>query len=265
MDFIKEKIRVMTEKLNSLVVLNQENVEYTYMECPQYKVNNTPPGLDEAWKPYEPNVLFSGIDTHYWLRMHIKAIEPQEGTEFRLSVKTGREGQWDATNPQFTVFVNGVTTQALDTNHTWLPLEYGQDYDIYMYLYTGMKEGHFEVHASLQTVDLRIEALYYDVHVPYQAICEIEPESYDYIKIRNCLDKALLNLDLRHVYSKDFYASVQATIDYLKKEFYEGICGNSESIVTCIGHTHIDVAWLWTVAQTREKAQRSFSTVLNLM
>ncbi|MFQ9762260.1 MAG: hypothetical protein ACLRYE_03055 [Gemmiger formicilis] len=22
----------------------------------------------------------------------------------------------------------------------------------------------------------------------------------------------------------------------------------------CVGHTHIDVAWLWTLAQTREKA-----------
>ena len=36
-------------------------------------------------------------------------------------------------------------------------------------------------------------------------------------------------------------------------------------IATCIGHTHIDVAWWWTVAQTREKVGRSFATVLKLM
>ena len=36
-------------------------------------------------------------------------------------------------------------------------------------------------------------------------------------------------------------------------------------MVNCVGHTHIDIAWLWTLAQTREKAQRSFSTVLRLM
>ncbi|MFR5854030.1 MAG: hypothetical protein ACLUE8_06690 [Lachnospiraceae bacterium] len=36
-------------------------------------------------------------------------------------------------------------------------------------------------------------------------------------------------------------------------------------IATCIGHTHIDVAWWWTVAQTREKIARSFATVLKLM
>ena len=36
-------------------------------------------------------------------------------------------------------------------------------------------------------------------------------------------------------------------------------------VVHTIGHTHIDIAWLWTVGQTREKVVRSFSTVLYLM
>ena len=31
------------------------------------------------------------------------------------------------------------------------------------------------------------------------------------------------------------------------------------------GHSHIDVAWLWTLAFTREKCGRTFSTVLRLM
>ena len=46
---------------------------------------------------------------------------------------------------------------------------------------------------------------------------------------------------------------------------YQETCGGSQAVVDCIGHTHIDVAWLWTLAQTREKAQRSFATVLALM
>ncbi|HJC30826.1 MAG TPA: alpha-mannosidase [Candidatus Anaerobutyricum faecale] len=35
--------------------------------------------------------------------------------------------------------------------------------------------------------------------------------------------------------------------------------------VHAVGHTHIDVAWLWRLKHTREKAQRSFATVLRLM
>ena len=41
--------------------------------------------------------------------------------------------------------------------------------------------------------------------------------------------------------------------------------GDTGAVVHCIGHTHIDVAWQWTLAQTREKAQRSFATVINMM
>lgn len=35
--------------------------------------------------------------------------------------------------------------------------------------------------------------------------------------------------------------------------------------VHCVGHTHIDVAWLWRLKHTREKAVRSFSTAVELM
>ena len=38
-----------------------------------------------------------------------------------------------------------------------------------------------------------------------------------------------------------------------------------DCILHCVGHTHIDYAWLWRVKHTREKIARSFSTVLRLM
>lgn len=44
MDFIKEKIRVMTKKLEVCKSLRKETVDYFYVECPEYKTNNIPPG-----------------------------------------------------------------------------------------------------------------------------------------------------------------------------------------------------------------------------
>ncbi len=72
-------------------------------------------------------------------------------------------------------------------------------------------------------------------------------------------------LDLRTPYSDAFYASVREAREYLKTNLYEALGGHDDVIATCIGHTHIDVAWWWTVAQTREKVCRSFATVLKLM
>ncbi len=288
MDFIKEKIRVMTEKLDQLRTVASIPINYEYTPCPEYKTSNTPPAADAGWITAGDKTLFDGADTHYWLHVKVPknitaeaggrdAARPAEdykensgeaaaeNPELRLSVKTGHEGEWDATNPQFTVFVDGSTEQALDVNHTWYPLEHGREYNIYLYLYTGKQGSNFPVDIKLDVVDLETEALYYDIHVPYLAMLELDENSYDYIKIRDCLDKALLLLDLRDVCSSEFRESVRRVRTFLKENFYNKICGSSEASVSCIGHTHIDVAWLWTVAQTREKAQRSFSTVIQLM
>ena len=58
---------------------------------------------------------------------------------------------------------------------------------------------------------------------------------------------------------------MKAAREYLRRHLYEELAGYDEVVATCIGHTHIDVAWWWTVEQTREKVARSFATVLKLM
>ena len=63
-------------------------------------------------------------------------------------------------------------------------------------------------------------------------------------------------MDCRVPGSEAFFASVRSARDYLKEALYDRYCKEQETTVICIGHTHIDVAWLWTLEQTREKVQR---------
>ena len=265
MDFIQEKIRVISDKLKEIMCVSSERVSYSFVECSEYKKGNTPPGPDADWKEAEVFQRFAGIDKHAWVHFTIDPIDAKDGIEPRISVKTGREGQWDACNPQFIVYLNGKNTQALDVNHTWLPLEFGKKYDVYMYLYFGMMPGDFGCDISINQIDLRTEALYYDISVPYEAMKLLQEGSMDYVKIRNSLDKATLLVDFREFYSADYYKGIDNALSFMRDEFYGKVCGNTQGVVSCIGHTHIDVAWKWTVAQTREKAQRSFSTVINMM
>lgn len=58
---------------------------------------------------------------------------------------------------------------------------------------------------------------------------------------------------------------MEAAEAHIQEAVYEKMGGYEEVIATCIGHTHIDVAWLWTVDQVRQKSCRSFATVLKLM
>ena len=266
MDFAQEKIRVMTETLKNLISEPVKDLECEYIRVPEYKTSNTPPDKNAGWKEYKKDTILKGIDEHHWFHFKIPAIKKQHGKELRISVFTGKEGCWDASNPQGIIFLNGITAQGLDVNHTWLPVEYDKEYDAYIYFYSSMTDNsEYRVNISLIQTDLQIEKLYYHLLVPYECMQLLDSSSYDYINIRDSLDKALFNLDLRDVSSKTFHDSVDKTIECLEKDFYTDICGKGETTISCIGHTHIDVAWLWTVAQTKEKAQRSFATVNNMM
>lgn len=125
--------------------------------------------------------------------------------------------------------------------------------------------GKLQLFGSILEVDPDINALYYNLSIPNKIVSRLDRESQSRIKLQVALEKAVNMLDLRVPYSKEFYDSVKETNKFLSKEIYTKLAGSDEVIATCIGHTHIDVAWWWTVAQTKEKVVRSFSTVLKLM
>jgi len=78
------------------------------------------------------------------------------------------------------------------------------------------------------------------------------------------LDEAFFTLDLRIPIADDFYHSVPEAYQKLKDGIgRSGLPLNVE--ITAIGHAHIDVAWLWTLEQTRQKVGRTFHNVIRLM
>ena len=80
------------------------------------------------------------------------------------------------------------------------------------------------------------------------------------------LCEAINMLDLRKPHSPEFNASIKAAREYLRTEYYEKRAQlPAIAYADCVGHTHIDVAWLWDLYQTRHKAVRSFATVFHLM
>jgi alpha-mannosidase len=80
----------------------------------------------------------------------------------------------------------------------------------------------------------------------------------------NALDAAFKVLDTREPFGERFYANVPAAYGTLR----EGIARSGVPLdvrITAVGHAHIDVAWLWTIGQTRRKAGRSFHNIIRLM
>jgi alpha-mannosidase len=80
----------------------------------------------------------------------------------------------------------------------------------------------------------------------------------------NALDAAFLRLETREPFGDNFYASVPPAHEILQAGIDKAGVAPEVKIVAS-GHAHIDVAWLWTLGQTRRKAGRTFHTVLRLM
>lgn len=267
MDYLQDKIRVIAEQLDQRRRAAEKPLEgFTCCAAP-YKTSNTPP--EGPWLPWDPAGRLLGRDAHYWFHRHFTAPAAAEGQQLFFQLRTGNEGGWDSVNPQGIVYLNGELVQGLDINHRLLLLEPGKEYDLHVYMYTSMmppdrmpEAGRFQ--ASLVWIDTEVEALYYDLKVPLDASQYVRQSGSEYWQILKALDGAVRLLDLRED-GERFRASVTGAREYLRREFYGKACGGDAPVVHCVGHTHIDVAWLWSLAQTREKAQRSFATALRLM
>lgn len=232
-----------------------------------------PEDADADPAPFEPfdsrTMHWYGPDKHYWFRADVAVPQEMDGKPLWMHVCTQIDEWDDAKNPQFLLFVDGKVTQGVDMNHRDILLDRcakgGQKYRLELQSYTGILHTEFNLIVDLREIDPEIEGLYYDMVVPLEAFPRLEEDGKARRDLESVLNEAVNLIDLRTPYNESFYQSIAAARRYLAKALYTDLAGHEEVIASCIGHTHIDVAWWWTVAQTREKVCRSFATVLKLM
>ncbi len=264
MSFIHERIQQTCDQLLEIAHKTLTPIEMEYTPCESYKKGNTPPV--EGWMPFPAGMRVRGMDAHYWFRCALRTPAAKENTAYYLRFITGYEGHWDATNPQGLIYANGRMIQGCDTNHTEVWLEPDTDYTLHNYFYIGMIDTWVPLEASLCALDLKTEKLYYDMQVALDAALLQHPNSDEYVALLTALEQTANLLDLRDPGSDAYYTSLDAALDYIETELYGKLCTvEGKPIVNCIGHTHIDVEWLWDRDQTREKIQRSFATAATLM
>lgn len=267
-DFIEDRIRVFLDELEHFIIKKSVmEKDFLFKEC-DYKTDNTLPPIDGSFRKFTPYQDRWGgkKDTHAWFYKKITVPEDFKGGEVQLSVSSDSKQGWACINPQFIAYVNGKLQQGIDKNHREVFLDSEGEHEVYLYAYSGsIHDEYLDFLANLQLVDEKTRKVFYDIKVPFE-ILEFEDEnSRNYFEIKKHLNNAVNLIDLRSPYSEEYYASLDKAEEYLKTEFYGKYCREGETHALCIGHTHIDVAWEWTLAQTREKVLRSFSTVLALM
>ncbi len=270
MHFIDKRVKVICDELRKLRFKQQfplmqwEYKEGNFIHPEDAEASETP------WEAFDSKTMhWYGPDRHYWFKTTATVPQEMDGKPLWINIMTQLDGGDDAKNPQFLLFINGVPIQGIDMNHRDVFLREkavaGEKLEIGLQSYTGILFSEFRLCAKLMEVDPLIEKVYYDLLVPQQAFFRMEEDDKNRKDIEHVLNETVNRMDLRTPYSDAFYATLKEASDYIDQALYSDMAGYKDVIATCIGHTHIDVAWWWTVEQTREKTARSFATVLKLM
>lgn len=268
MYFEIERIKRILLELKTLIYQEVKSIE-SYL-CLENECVDLAEALSKAeWTEFPDGDVWGGIDKHYWFKADIVVPQSFEGKRIVYRISTGREGQWDADNPQMLLYLNGKPVQGLDVNHTEVLLSdcgrTGERFDLVLSAHSGMKPGMVYLRSEIAVLDLDTEALYFNLRIPTEVAEQLPEGDRNRIEILKHMVYAINLLDLRKPGNLSYRQSVEQANKYLSEEFYGKVCGANEVVETCIGHTHIDIAWLWTISQTRQKAVRSFTTVLQLM
>lgn len=270
MIFARERAEVIANKLKKLMVVRKFQLDDWKVKEGFFLRPEEADRAEEDWETFDSRLMhWYGPDRHYWFRTVFTVPEEYDGKGLWLRIRTQIEEWDDAKNPQFLVFLNGEVVQGADMNHREVLLSEaataGETVTVDLQAYSGTLHPEFRLMADVEEVSEPVKDLYYDIQVPLWAMDRMDQEGKTAIDILTVLNDTISLLDLRDVFSDDFYRSGEAARAYIAKALYEDLAGDDTVIATCIGHTHIDVAWWWTVAQSREKAARSFATVLELM
>lgn len=214
-----------------------------------------------------------------WFKGHITLPEAAENRMIVIQPDIGAESA---------VYINGEHAGAIDEFHKTIILaenaKPGDSYEIMLEGYAG--HGPRVCHAgpvepgretvpeppAFQAVVKRstfgiwheeIYQLYIDIETLYEIRNNIDKDSLRVAEIDEALRKFTLTVDFELPFDEFLITVKQCRKDL--KPLLSCVNGSTVPEMFMFGHSHIDCAWLWPLAETEKKCVRTFSTQLSLM
>lgn len=222
----------------------------------------------ESWIPVSRDLVWGEPDGYYWFGGSVVIPRAAEGLRIVCRVEAAFGSVMGRCDPQCLVRVNGQIAQGVDGNHREFSLtnqgKAGESFDILIEAGTIEDRRQLGFALQLQVHDLEVEDLYYDLRVPLDVARLLKEDDPRRHFILGRLSAAVDVLDLRAGDDARFRASLAAARQ-VAAAIYEAQDFEEKPVIVATGHTHIDVAWLWRVRETRQKMARSMATALSLM
>lgn len=222
----------------------------------------------KGWTSVSPELIWGEPDGYYWFGGTVTLPAEAEAKRVVVRVEAAFGSVMGRSDPQCLVRVNGAIRQGVDGNHREFLLSdcgrEGETFDILIEAGTIEDRRQLGFACALYVHDLEVDDLYYDLRVPIDVarlLAEDDPRRHF---ILNHVETALDLVDLRPGNDGRFRQSITAA-QIAVQPVYDTGDFEAKPTITVTGHTHIDVAWLWRVRETRQKMARSMATALALM
>lgn len=248
--------------------------DFLVSEDRQGTVNPEVPADYDGWDSMQVNDTWQGRDRYLWLHKDITIPEEWKGKKVLGIFDYGNTGAGNNSGFESLLYVDKTPYQGVDVNHKEVFFEeehLGRSLDLTFRLWSGLEGGGAPVpqehrinQADLAWLDEKTDDLYYLSSMIIDAVKNLHDDDPVKHQLRTALDSALECIDWSYPGSSSFYESVHLADEKINEKI-ESMGKDARILVKCVGHTHIDVAWLWRLKHTREKCSRSFSTVLRLM
>lgn len=220
--------------------------------------------------------IWKGRDRYVWLRAEMTLPE-QWHSEKKQAVGVfdfGKTGPGTNSGFESMLYIDGKPYQAVDSNHKEVFFKeehWGRTLTLTFRLWSGLEGGgapremvHTFQEAFIGVLEPEADDLYYFSDMILQTVNYMQTGTEYRQQLLDALDRSFWCIDWTEPGSEEFYASVEQADELLNQQI-EAMDKHSSVTLHCVGHTHIDTAWLWRLKHTREKASRSFHTVLRLM
>ncbi len=256
----------------------QSSIHREKYDIPQFKfIESDPLGAqapdfdDRTWEDFLLGGLWGGYDKIAWFRACVPIPKAWRDEKLVLRFLVGpRDGYSSTAETQ--LYVNGFPLQAIDVWHeeAWLPPEYTRLDEIVVALrawngiYLTPPQRRFK-EASLIKIHQPTERFYYLTNTLLRAVQQLDEHDLRRTSLLALLNRAFVSVNFLEPRSPSFYGSVAEALDQLTEGLKKLQVGELKPSVNAIGHSHIDMAWMWQSHHTREKARRTFSTMLHLM
>lgn len=238
----------------------------------------TPPPLDanaDQWPIIEVNSYWGKPVTDFILRSSFQVqLAWVSANPIALALPLGDAQSFSL--PEALAYIDGEAYATCDRHHQEIILRPdwcdGRSHDLVLHGWTGLGD-NWNTDPVTRLIMRQCEVVQIDqatrdfvatarVALGTAQALEVNDPARDLLL--NALHDAFNVLDTREPFGDQFYASVAAAHTALKAGIAQA--GAPLNVrLTATGHAHIDVAWLWTLDQTRRKAGRTFHTVLRLM